>query len=255
MPSPAPAAPYGTAMASVAASGANGTWSLYVLDDSNGDAGNIASGWSLTLTTVQAVNPAGDLSVEMVSAPGTIYQGSALTHTITVHNRGPAESSHAVVRHELPAGVSFLYGDASQGLVPTVANGVVTWNVGALAAGASAQATLRVVPDIGLSFVSAVSVQDDTAADLNLSNNQAQTATTVVSVGPSTLTLSIVNGQVNINLTGVNGQSYEIQASGDLTNWQTLTTLQVGSSGVASYTETWSAGTSARLYRAKRVTQ
>ena len=50
-PAPAPASPYGTTLAAINGAAANGTWSLYVLDDASQDQGSIAWGWSLTLTT------------------------------------------------------------------------------------------------------------------------------------------------------------------------------------------------------------
>ena len=48
--SPAPAAPYGTTLAPLAAT-PNGTWSLYVQDFAGGDTGSIANGWSLQFVT------------------------------------------------------------------------------------------------------------------------------------------------------------------------------------------------------------
>ncbi len=48
--SPAPSAPYDTKLSVFNRTNPNGTWSLYVMDDSSGDAGSMA-GWSLTLTT------------------------------------------------------------------------------------------------------------------------------------------------------------------------------------------------------------
>jgi subtilisin-like proprotein convertase family protein len=48
--SPAPSAPYDTKLSIFSRTNPNGTWSLYVLDDSSADAGSMA-GWSLTLTT------------------------------------------------------------------------------------------------------------------------------------------------------------------------------------------------------------
>lgn len=35
----------------------NGTWSLYVIDDTDGDTGEFAGGWSLTLTTLETAQP------------------------------------------------------------------------------------------------------------------------------------------------------------------------------------------------------
>lgn len=54
-PSPAPAGPYATALSAFAGVDPNGTWSLYVVDDSAGDAGQIALGWSLTIETAPTI--------------------------------------------------------------------------------------------------------------------------------------------------------------------------------------------------------
>ncbi|ELS00278.1 hypothetical protein GLO73106DRAFT_00041350, partial [Gloeocapsa sp. PCC 73106] len=49
---PAPAGPYGSNLDSAFdGTNANGTWSLYVVDDLGGDTGAIANGWSLTIQT------------------------------------------------------------------------------------------------------------------------------------------------------------------------------------------------------------
>jgi subtilisin-like proprotein convertase family protein len=47
---PAPAQPYNAALSAFVGSGPNGAWSLYVQDIAAGDFGNIAGGWTLTLT-------------------------------------------------------------------------------------------------------------------------------------------------------------------------------------------------------------
>jgi len=50
-PPPAPLGPYPSALATFLGGSPNGTWAIYVFDDSAGDAGGIASGWSLDVTT------------------------------------------------------------------------------------------------------------------------------------------------------------------------------------------------------------
>ncbi|HUS15219.1 MAG TPA: sialidase family protein, partial [Chloroflexia bacterium] len=51
-PAPAPAGPYGTSLnTAFVGSNANGTWSLYIVDDAGADVGSIAGGWSLTIGT------------------------------------------------------------------------------------------------------------------------------------------------------------------------------------------------------------
>ena len=54
-PSPAPAAPYGSTLSGFNGQPANGTWSLYVFDDGPGDLGSFAGGWSIALSTTNAV--------------------------------------------------------------------------------------------------------------------------------------------------------------------------------------------------------
>jgi subtilisin-like proprotein convertase family protein len=47
---PAPAGPYGTSLSALAEPGANGTWSLYAVDDEEPDAGSIG-GWELRISS------------------------------------------------------------------------------------------------------------------------------------------------------------------------------------------------------------
>src|SRR5688572_13821256 len=50
-PAPAPAGPYTASFADFIGTSANGTWSLYIVDDAGGDTGQIAGGFSLNITT------------------------------------------------------------------------------------------------------------------------------------------------------------------------------------------------------------
>jgi subtilisin-like proprotein convertase family protein len=57
---PAPAPVNGSAMNALNSVSPNGQWSLYVQDDTTGDSGYIANGWSLNLTTLSPLNPVSD---------------------------------------------------------------------------------------------------------------------------------------------------------------------------------------------------
>jgi hypothetical protein len=50
-PDPAPAGPYATNLSVFDGTDPNGTWDLYVLDDSGADIGQFAGGWGLSITT------------------------------------------------------------------------------------------------------------------------------------------------------------------------------------------------------------
>jgi subtilisin-like proprotein convertase family protein len=54
-PAPAPAGPYGSTLSALYSQPANGTYSLYVVDDCAADVGTIANGWSITILTPTAV--------------------------------------------------------------------------------------------------------------------------------------------------------------------------------------------------------
>ena len=62
-PPPAPEGPYAGVMSAFNGKEANGDWHLYILDDSEGDAGMLFGGWSLALTTVLQVDAAPTLRI------------------------------------------------------------------------------------------------------------------------------------------------------------------------------------------------
>ena len=58
-----PSAPYSANLAAFEGIDPNGSWSLYAADDSSGDSGSIAGGWTIAITTGTPVNPIAELSV------------------------------------------------------------------------------------------------------------------------------------------------------------------------------------------------
>jgi subtilisin-like proprotein convertase family protein len=111
-PAPAPAGPYLTpapggsdtltsAYTGAAGGNPNGTWSLYAVDDSAGDAGNILAGWTIALTTSTNVC-SGQPSLALVSAQSRRVHGAAGTFALplslvptnptTEPRQGPAQT-------------------------------------------------------------------------------------------------------------------------------------------------------------------
>jgi subtilisin-like proprotein convertase family protein len=62
-PAPAPPSPYTYTLSAFNGDNPNGTWSLYVVDDSNSDAGSISGGWTITFDTRPAPPAAGDILI------------------------------------------------------------------------------------------------------------------------------------------------------------------------------------------------
>jgi subtilisin len=90
-PAPAPSGtPTGTALSVFNGTNPNGTWSLYVVDDADDDAGSIAGGWSVALTMGgQAPNPVIDVQPASLSF-GSVNVGGTADQTLTVRNTGTA---------------------------------------------------------------------------------------------------------------------------------------------------------------------
>jgi uncharacterized repeat protein (TIGR01451 family) len=84
-----------------------------------------------------------NLSITKSDTPDPVVAGQPLTYTLLVRNDGPSDATGVVVVDDLPGDVTFVSWVTSQGSV-SHSDGVVTANLGNLAAGQSATITLNV---------------------------------------------------------------------------------------------------------------
>ncbi|MCX6923491.1 MAG: hypothetical protein NT154_09830, partial [Verrucomicrobia bacterium] len=176
-----PPPPYSTNLAVFNGSNPNGNWSLFVIDDAQGNSGVISNGWSLQLLTAGVVPAAADVGLTMAitNIPPTVVQTTNLYYFLTLTNYGPSTASNIVVTDVLPQGMAFGSGIASPGSVSNNA-GVVTWTVASLAKDASASLTLIVrANNIGTFSNSATVTTGST--DLNPDDDTASAEVTVIS--------------------------------------------------------------------------
>ena len=175
LPAPAPAGPYGTNLAAFNGVNPNGTWSLYVFDDANGDAGRIDGGWTINIQTATPIVSTADISVT-ATAPATVIPGASFGYTIHVANHGPAAASGVVLTDTLPSGFTLSSVAVSQGSYTTGA-GLVTANLGSLAVGATATVAINGSTTVGLTNVLQV-----TAAPVDgyLANNSVSVVTLLI---------------------------------------------------------------------------
>jgi uncharacterized repeat protein (TIGR01451 family) len=248
---PAPAGPQGVNLATFKGANPNGNWSLYVYDHSVGDAGYLAGGWSLTLTVVNSINPVAGVSVTMTEAPNPVFASTYMTYTIAVANAGPAAATNVVLTDPLPASVNFVSASLSQGVCSNF-GGLITCNLGSLAPGGSAAITLVTLPTVGGIIVTNTVAVTASQTDLNLTDNTAASATSILNSFPPTLAggYTTSNQQFHIILTGQPGQTYVILGTTNLLDWTAIYTNSALDDGTIKFTDTGTTNFLYRFYRA-----
>ena len=253
MPLPAPSGSRSAQLSAFNGTDPNGNWSLYVADDSSGDAGTIAGGWALNFTTIEPISPLANVGI--VSATGTpaeVLTGELVTYAIQITNRGPAAATGVIVTDNLPFGATYDSATTSQGTF-SGGSGVVTFNLGSLAAGAGAQLTVVARQLTAGNAVNSVAIAA-TQTDLDAADNSAN-VTTLVSSGVAATLEGIYDGtnQVfEINLTGQPDATYILQSSPDLLTWNPVSTNTAPQNGTIKFADSAVAITQ-RFYRAVRL--
>ena len=154
---------------------------------------------SASLTTT--INGLADLSLALSSSMNPSYAGSTLVYTNSIRNFGPSTASNVVLTNFLPAGVTFVSAQPSQGTF-SQANGIVSASLGSIASNGAATVTITVTtPNLGTftnnAFLSSP-VTDPVAT-----NNSASVATTVNGVANISVSNSVAPNSlfVGSNLT------------------------------------------------------
>jgi uncharacterized delta-60 repeat protein/uncharacterized repeat protein (TIGR01451 family) len=176
-PVPAPPPAYSNSLAAFNGINPNGTWSLYVIDDTSPGAGVISNGWSLAITRASSVPAAADLSLGMTASSDPAIAGAPLTYVLNVTNYGPATATAVSVADTLPPGAQFVSATTATGSA-TNQNGVVTWSLGSLANGASATLSLVIVPTMAGSTTN-TALATSAVSDVYMANNTATTISQV----------------------------------------------------------------------------
>ena len=146
----------------------------------NGDPNTSNNAATVSTTVGPAQLGQADLSLVKAGRPNPVNSGSALAYTVTVTNNGPGGATNVTMTDTLPAGVILESVTATQGTCSQSA-GTVVCNLGSLASGATAAATIRVTVDVGTqgtitNTANVAGDQSDTAG-----NNAAAETTTVLS--------------------------------------------------------------------------
>src|SRR5689334_3463250 len=108
-PAPAPTPSMETSLTAFDGTDPNGTWSLYVVDDTTGGAGTIAGGWSLTITPAQQFVAGAVAIVDGLSPPS---KASPYPSTIRVDGAGTTLNALSVtltgLNHRSPDDIDVL---------------------------------------------------------------------------------------------------------------------------------------------------
>lgn len=239
--SPVPVGPYMTNLSVFAGPLVNGTWSLYVEDDSMGNAGAISNGWSLSFTTITPVDQVADLAVSVSDVTNSVFPGDNITYIWAVTNNGPNTATNVSIVNTLPTGLTLISNGVPPGAGNIVNVNTSTVTVSNLTSGSFVMVTnvastanlitLGSITSLPCTITNTVSVTSS-VLDANLLNNTNSLVTTIKAL-PADLTAAPISAApnpvvINSNLTYTlwvtnNGPSNALDVLGIFTNSVNLT--------------------------------
>jgi uncharacterized repeat protein (TIGR01451 family) len=176
--SPVPVGPYNTNLAVFAGTSANGTWSLYIEDDTDGDAGTNLNGWGLAFTTITPVNQVADLAAGIVASASQVTLGDNITNIWTVTDSGPDAVTNVYVTNILSPGLTLVTNILPSGASVVQTSPAYVCNLGSLIAGGSALVTNVVTANSNGPQTNLISV-GSTVLDGNPADHTASVVTIV----------------------------------------------------------------------------
>jgi uncharacterized repeat protein (TIGR01451 family) len=139
------------------------------------------SGWyvdSISISSGFVCCMPNDLSVTVQPTPEPVSIGETLTYLVVVSNTGPASATGVRLTNTLPAGVTFVSANASQGICTPVGQ-IVACDLGTVTAGSNVFVAIEVIPTALGTLTNRVTVTR-AEADPNLANNTALAISSVL---------------------------------------------------------------------------
>jgi len=197
----------------------NGIWLLYVYDDTRGNDGIIANGWSLNLTVADPVNPASRLVVSTIVDTTPVIAGNYLTNQVTVSNLGPDTATGVVLTNILTSSVRTLTTTTNLGMINSNASTIVTITLGPIDIGARGNITNTEI---------ATAVNN---TDLYLPDSTNVTITNVSEISaPYLSAVSMAGGELRLTVNGYPGQIYLIQSTTNISSANSWTNVYTNTS-------------------------